>query len=74
MVMFGLIGGPLAFLVGIAVLFGANPSGLPTLLTAPETIWEFSLSVWLLTKGSRPSPILTGPPAIPSQASGPAEG
>jgi uncharacterized protein DUF4386 len=73
MVMFGLIGGPLAFLVGIAVLFGASPSGLPALLTAPEAIWEFSLSVWLLARGFRPSPILTGPPAIanpaiPSQA------
>jgi hypothetical protein len=69
MVMFGLIGGPLAFLVGIAVLFGDNPSGLPALLTAPEAIWEFSLSVWLLVKGFGPSPILTGPPAIPNPAS-----
>jgi hypothetical protein len=68
MVMIGLIGGPLAFLTGIAVLLGANPSGLPVLLTAPEAIWEFSLSVWLLARGFRPSPILTGPPAIPSAA------
>jgi hypothetical protein len=68
MVMVGLIGGPLAVLSGIAVLLGANPSGLPVLLTAPEAIWEFSLSVWLLARGFRPSPILTGPPAIPSPA------
>jgi Domain of unknown function (DUF4386) len=68
MVMFGLVGGPLAFLAGVAVLLGANPSGLPVLFTAPEAIWEFSLSVWLLAKGFRPSPILTGPPTIPSPA------
>src|SRR5918912_1444599 len=68
MVMIGLIGGLLAFLTGVAVLLGVNPSGLPVLLTAPEAIWEFSLSVWLLARGFRPSPILTGPPAIPSAA------
>jgi hypothetical protein len=76
MVMFGLIGGPLALLAGIGVLLGAwgRTAGLPVALTAPEAIWEFSLSVWFLAKGFRPSPILTGPPAIPSQASGPADG
>jgi hypothetical protein len=64
MVMFGLVGGPLALLAGIGVLLGAweTTSGLPVALTAPEAIWEFSLSVWLLLKGFRPSPILTGPP------------
>jgi hypothetical protein len=67
MVMIGLIGGPLALLAGIGVLLGAwdITSGLPVALTAPEAIWEFSLSVWLLAKGFRPSPILTGPPASP---------
>jgi hypothetical protein len=65
MVMFGLIGGPLAFLGGIGVLLGAwdNPSGPLTALTVLEVIWEFSLSVWLLARGFRPSPILTGQPA-----------
>ena len=64
MVMLGLVGGPLALLAGIGVLLGAweSTSGLPVALTAPEAIWEFSLSVWLLLKGFRPSPILTGPP------------
>jgi Domain of unknown function (DUF4386) len=64
MVMFGLIGGPLAFLGGIGVLSGAwdSPSGPLTALTLLEVIWEFSLSVWLLTRGFRPSPILTGQP------------
>jgi hypothetical protein len=71
LVMIGLIGGPLALLAGIGVLLGAwdTTSGLPVALTAPEAIWEFSLSVWLLVRGFRPSPILTGPPVIPGQAS-----
>ena len=71
LVMFGLIGGPLALLAGIGVLLGAwdTTSGLPVALTAPEAIWEFSLSVWLLARGFRPSPILTGPPVIPSKTS-----
>jgi hypothetical protein len=68
MVMFGLIGGPLAALAGIGVLLGAwdIQAGLPVLMTAPEAIWEFSLSVWLLVAGFRPSPILTGRPVIPA--------
>jgi hypothetical protein len=71
LVMVGLIGGPLALLAGIGVLLGAwdSTSGLPVALTAPEAIWEFSLSVWLLARGFRPSPILTGPPVNRSQTS-----
>ena len=71
LVMFGLIGGPLAFLGGIGVLLGAwdNPSGTLVALTVLEVIWEFSLSVWLLARGFRPSPILTGPPVIQGLAS-----
>lgn len=67
MVMIGLIGGPLALLAGVGVLLGAwdITSGLTAALTAPEAIWEFSLSVWLLAKGFRPSPILTGAPVGP---------
>lgn len=64
MVMFGLVGGPLALLAGGGVLLGVwgMHSGLPVAMTAPEAIWEFSLSVWLLLRGFRPSPILTGEP------------
>jgi len=71
LVMIGLIGGPLALLAGIGVLLGAwdTTSGLPVALTAPEAIWEFSLSIWLLVRGFRPSPILTGPPVVPSKTS-----
>ena len=66
MVMLGLVGGPLALLAGIGVLLGAwgIHSGLPVAMTAPEAVWEFSLSVWLLFKGFRPSPILAGKPAV----------
>ena len=71
LVMFGLIGGPLAILGGIGVLLGAwdNPSGPLSALTVLEVVWEFSLSVWLLARGFRPSPILTGPSLIPNPAS-----
>jgi hypothetical protein len=71
LVMIGLIGGPLALVAGVGVLLGAwdMTSGLPVALTAPEAIWEFSLSVWLLVRGFRPSPILTGPPVVPSKTS-----
>ena len=66
MVMFGLIGGPLAVLAGTGVLLGmwGMHSGLPVAMTTPEMIWEFSLSVRLLTRGFRPSPILTGKLAV----------
>lgn len=50
MVMFGLVGGPWRLVAGIRVLVGAwqTTSGLPVALTAPEAIWQLSLSVWLL--------------------------
>ncbi len=69
MVMIGLIGGPLAVAAGVGVLLGAweKAAGLPVALTAPEAIWEFSLSVYLLVKGFRPSPILTGTPMTPAE-------
>ena len=72
MVLFGLVGGPLALLAGVGVLLGAwdKSAGLPVALTAPEAIWELSLSVWLLAKGFRPSPILTGPPVGPAKPVG----
>jgi Domain of unknown function (DUF4386) len=62
MVMIGLIGGPLALLAGTGVLLNVWDihAALPLACTAPEAIWEFSLSVWLLAKGFQPSPILTG--------------
>jgi len=65
MVMIGLVGGPLALVAGVGVLLGVwgITSGVPVALTGPEALWELSLSLWLLVKGFRPSPILNGPPA-----------
>ena len=62
LVLVGLIGGPLALLAGLGVLLGVWDihAGLPVALTAPEAFWEFALSIWLLIKGFRPSPILSG--------------
>ena len=61
MAMLGLIGGPLAFIGGVFVLFGAieDPSGALFAFTATEIVWEASLAVYLTVKGYRPSPLLT---------------
>ncbi len=60
MAMLGLIGGPLAFVGGVFVLFGAieDPSGALFAFTAIEIVWEASLGVYLTVKGYRPSPLL----------------
>jgi Domain of unknown function (DUF4386) len=60
MALLGLIGGPLAFAGGTAVLLGLfeQPSGPLFLLTAPEILWEASLALYLTFKGFRPAPIL----------------
>jgi Domain of unknown function (DUF4386) len=58
----GLIGAPLLLASDIAVLFGlwdrvSAPSGL---LALPIAAWEFSLGVYLIVKGFKPSPITAG--------------
>jgi hypothetical protein len=58
----GLIGAPLLLASDIAVLFGlwdriSAPSGL---LAIPIALWEFSLGVYLIVKGFKPSPITAG--------------
>jgi hypothetical protein len=60
MALLGLIGGPIAFATATAVLFGAyeQQSGINLLFTVPEILWEASLTLWLLFKGFKPSPIL----------------
>jgi hypothetical protein len=57
MALLGLIGGPLAFLGGTLVLFGAlKAGGAPLfLMTALEIAWEASLGIYLIVKGFRPS-------------------
>jgi Domain of unknown function (DUF4386) len=60
MAQLGLIGGPLAFVGGVFVLFGAfdQPSGPLFALTAIEIVWEASLAIYLTVKGYRASPLL----------------
>lgn len=63
MALLGLIGGPLAFVGGVAVLFGAldNPSVGLFVLTAVEIAWELSLALYLTFKGfRRDAPVLSG--------------
>lgn len=62
MALLGVIGGPIS-LVGLAfVLFGQWRQDAPQqfLFTIGEIAWELSLSVYLIVKGFRPSPILDG--------------
>jgi hypothetical protein len=55
----GLIGGPLLIIAVFATLLGQHSSlsGLAGLPVIPVAAWEFSLGVWLVVKGFRPSPI-----------------
>ncbi len=76
MAMLGLIGGPLAFVGGVFVLFGAieDPSGALFAFTAIEIAWEASLAIYLTVKGYREqSPLLAQPtPVIGTRAGQPA--
>ncbi len=58
----GLIGAPLLLASVIGVLFGAfSAVSAPALLLAiPIAVWEFSLGVYLVAKGFRPSPLTVG--------------
>jgi hypothetical protein len=62
MALLGLVAGPVVFASGIAVLFGAyeQVSTWSFIATVPEIAWEASLTIWLLVKGFKPSPITTG--------------
>ena len=53
----GLIGAPFLICTVIATLFGGMKLGSPELAAVPVAAWEFSLGVWLVVKGFRPSPI-----------------
>lgn len=55
----GLIGAPLLIAADIAVLFDLiGRTSTPALVTAlPIALWEFSLGVWLVVKGFKPSAI-----------------
>jgi len=64
----GLIGAPLLIAADVAVLFGLiDRISSPALLTAiPIALWEFSLGIWLLVRGFKPSPILSGDTQMPA--------
>jgi hypothetical protein len=57
----GFIGAPLLVASDIAVLFDlVGRTAPPVALAAiPIALWEFSLGVWLVVKGFKPSPILS---------------
>jgi hypothetical protein len=58
----GLIGAPLLIAAVFATLSGAigQVSAIAALAALPVAAWEFSLGVWLVVKGFRPSPITAG--------------
>jgi hypothetical protein len=60
------IGAPLLVTSVIATLFGfwTQVSPISGLLTIPDAVWEFSLGVYLIVKGFKPSPITDGMVAI----------
>jgi hypothetical protein len=62
MAMLGLIGGPLIIISGTLVLFDViEPgSGAQIIATIPEFFWELSLGIYLMVKGFKPSPIISG--------------
>jgi hypothetical protein len=56
----GLIGAPLLLAAVIAALFSGSTghvSAFQAIATLPVAAWEFSLGVWLVVKGFKPSPI-----------------
>jgi hypothetical protein len=56
----GLIGAPLLLAADLAVMFDLiGRTSTPALVTAlPIALWEFSLGVWLVVKGFKPSAII----------------
>jgi len=75
----GLIGGPLLIVAVLATLLGQHSSvaGLAALPVIPVAAWEFSLGVWLVVKGFKPSPItaeMTAASTPPAARPGPGKG
>lgn len=58
----GLVGGPVIFAAGTAELFGLfqQVSVWGGIAAIPVTAWELSLAVWMIVKGFKPSPIISG--------------
>jgi hypothetical protein len=66
----GLIGAPLLVTSAAATMFGLwdQVSPASALLSIPIALWEFSLGVYLIVKGFKPSPITTGMAATSTAA------
>lgn len=62
MALLGLVGGPLAFVGGVLVLFDVlEPLSAELFaLTTPEIAWELSITIYAIAKGFRPSRVLDG--------------
>jgi hypothetical protein len=62
MALLGLIGGPLVIASTVCVLFGVFKAGSAwqAIATGPEFFWELSLGIYLIVKGFKPSPIISG--------------
>ncbi len=56
----GLVGGPLLFVSGVLVVLGGIDQGslAKAVMAIPEILWEASLTLYLIFKGFRPSPVL----------------
>ena len=58
----GIVGGPVLFIGYFAILFGiiGQHAPLAMLFAIPVALFEFSLGIYLVVKGFRPSPITEG--------------
>ncbi|MFJ8580097.1 DUF4386 domain-containing protein [Micromonospora sp. NPDC093277] len=58
----GLVGAPLLVVSDAGILFGLwdRLSPVTAIATIPIAVWEFSLGVYLIVKGFRPSPVTAG--------------
>ncbi|MEV0329563.1 DUF4386 domain-containing protein [Micromonospora echinospora] len=58
----GLVGAPLLVVSDVGILFGLWDRLSPVVAVAaiPIAVWEFSLGVYLVVKGFRPSPVTAG--------------
>ncbi|MET9301935.1 DUF4386 domain-containing protein [Micromonospora aurantiaca] len=58
----GLVGAPLLVASDLGTLFGAwdRLSAVAAVAALPIAVWEFSLGVYLVVKGFRPSPVTAG--------------
>jgi hypothetical protein len=66
----GLIGAALIVISDAGVMFDLwdRVSAVPAIATIPIAVWEFSLGVYLIVKGFRPSPLTEGMAAINGHA------